>query len=172
MKSVQWIYNILDKTAETDKIIHEDLSDKEDGFLLIPDYTYNSETDEVEKLHVIALVARRDIRSLRDLNETHLKLLLKVQRESLGAICKKYKVSKNEIRAYVHYLPTYFHFHVHFSHVNKEERSLQCEKAHSFNEIIQNIQLVGSYYQKATLEYALRDTDPLFEVYKEAKIIA
>lgn len=36
----QWVYNILEKKAETDRIIHEN-PDPRDGFVLVPDFKWN-----------------------------------------------------------------------------------------------------------------------------------
>lgn len=42
----QWLYNVLDKKAEAEKIIYED-PDKETGFIVIPDIGYTEEGIEI-----------------------------------------------------------------------------------------------------------------------------
>ncbi|KAG8568150.1 hypothetical protein GDO81_013904 [Engystomops pustulosus] len=38
--SIQWVYNILEKKAEEDRIVHEN-PDQEVGFILLPDFKWN-----------------------------------------------------------------------------------------------------------------------------------
>lgn len=40
--SFQWVYNILDKKAEADRIVFEN-PDPSDGFVLIPDLKWNQQ---------------------------------------------------------------------------------------------------------------------------------
>lgn len=35
----------------------------------------------------------------------------------LAALKAQFKIPSSSLRVYVHYQPTYYHFHVHFSHV-------------------------------------------------------
>lgn len=43
--SLQWVYNILDKKAEADRIVFEN-PDPSDGFVLIPDLKWNQQQVE------------------------------------------------------------------------------------------------------------------------------
>lgn len=72
LTSIQWIYNILDKKAEVESIIFEDY-DPRLGFVMVPDYAFKG--DKEEELHIIALVTRRDLGSLRDVGVEHIELL-------------------------------------------------------------------------------------------------
>lgn len=76
--SVQWVYNILEKKAEADRIVHEN-PDPCDGFVLVPDFKWNQ--NQLDDLYLIALVRRRDLKSLRDLTAEHLPLLRNILRE-------------------------------------------------------------------------------------------
>jgi len=78
----------------------------------------------------------------------------------------KYGLNPDKVKAFVHYQPTYYHFHVHFCHVLMESPSIQFEKAHSFSEIIQNIKLKSSYYQEVSLEYLIDEDHPLYQKYQ------
>lgn len=95
---------------------------------------------KLESLYCLAIVNDRSIRSLRDLTGSHLKLLRNIRyrglfptldkhelalmlfvftssNESLEAISQKFGADVSSLRVYVHYQPTYYHFHVHFTHV-------------------------------------------------------
>ncbi|XP_036209251.1 CMP-N-acetylneuraminate-beta-galactosamide-alpha-2,3-sialyltransferase 4 isoform X8 [Myotis myotis] len=76
--SIQWVYNILDKKAEADRIVFEN-PDPADGFVLIPDLKWNQQ--QLDDLYLIAICHRRGIRSLRDLTAEHLPLLRNILRE-------------------------------------------------------------------------------------------
>uniref|UniRef100_A0A287DE54 m7GpppX diphosphatase n=1 Tax=Ictidomys tridecemlineatus TaxID=43179 RepID=A0A287DE54_ICTTR len=75
---IQWVYNILDKKAEADRIIYEN-PDPSDGFVLIPDLKWNQQ--QLDDLYLIAICHRRGIKSLRDLTQEHLPLLRNILRE-------------------------------------------------------------------------------------------
>lgn len=66
------MFNILEKKAESDRIIYED-SHPEHGFILLPDLKW--EQTEVKNLYVMAVSYKRGINALRDLNSSHLPLL-------------------------------------------------------------------------------------------------
>uniref|UniRef100_A0A4W2BN28 CMP-N-acetylneuraminate-beta-galactosamide-alpha-2,3-sialyltransferase 4 n=1 Tax=Bos indicus x Bos taurus TaxID=30522 RepID=A0A4W2BN28_BOBOX len=76
--SIQWVYNILDKKAEADRIVFEN-PDPSDGFVLIPDLKWNQQ--QLDDLYLIAICHRRGIKSLRDLTAEHLPLLRNILRE-------------------------------------------------------------------------------------------
>ena len=71
----------------------------------------------------------------------------------------------NKLKMYVHYQPTYYHFHVHFCHSDIESMSLQFTKAHNFAQIVQNIQFKSDYYQQASLEYIIDKSHKLYQAY-------
>ena len=69
----------------------------------------------------------------------------------------------------MHYLPTYFHFHVHFVHIDNENASSDIEKAHLLSTIIQNIKLNNQYYNLCDLEYVVDDEHILYKKYIESQ---
>jgi m7GpppX diphosphatase len=68
---LKWVYNILDHTAEAERIVFED-PDPKTGFTLVPDFKWKG---DVENLYLLAIVRNRDIKSLRDLKSEHIPLL-------------------------------------------------------------------------------------------------
>lgn len=75
---------------------------------------------QVDKLYCLAIVHARNVRSLRDLRAEHLPLLRNILAKGSKAIQDEYGVPPAHLRAFVHYLPSYFHLHVHFMHMSKE----------------------------------------------------
>ena len=45
---------------------------------------------------------------------------------------------------------------------------MKVERSHMLDAVIENIGMVGDYYQKVTLEFALRDGEPLYKHIKES----
>ncbi|XP_075459412.1 m7GpppX diphosphatase [Ascaphus truei] len=76
--SIQWVYNILEKKAEADRIVHEN-PDPSHGFILIPDFKWNQK--QVDDLYLIAICHQHGIKSLRDLTSDHLPLLRNILQE-------------------------------------------------------------------------------------------
>ncbi|ETV73577.1 hypothetical protein, variant 4 [Aphanomyces astaci] len=70
---IQWVYNILERTSETEKLLLED-RDAKTGFVLLPDTKWNAPY-HVEGLYCLAIVMDRSIRSVRDLRASHVPLL-------------------------------------------------------------------------------------------------
>lgn len=156
--NVQWVYNILEHRSETERILCED-ADTETGFVLVPDLKWDGES--LESLYLQALVHRRGLRSIRDLTAEHLPLLRNIQTKGTEAIGKKYGVPPSELRVYFHYQPSYYHLHVHFTSVQFDAPGTYVGKAHFLSSVIDNIEMVADYYQRATLTYYLPRNDPL-----------
>ncbi|MGH0142613.1 UNVERIFIED_CONTAM: hypothetical protein FKN15_033024 [Acipenser sinensis] len=76
--SVQWVYNILEKKAEADRIVFED-PDPQNGFVLLPDFKWDQK--QLDDLYLIAICHQREIKSLRDLTREHLPLLQNIQQQ-------------------------------------------------------------------------------------------
>ncbi|XP_062504459.1 m7GpppX diphosphatase-like isoform X2 [Corticium candelabrum] len=71
-EDMQWVYNILDHKAETERTVFDD-PDPETGFVLISDLKWDGKT--VDSLYLLGICYARGIRCLRDLSTQHLPLL-------------------------------------------------------------------------------------------------
>ncbi|XP_075029194.1 m7GpppX diphosphatase isoform X1 [Calonectris borealis] len=163
--SVQWVYNILEKKAEADRIIHEN-PDPRNGFVLVPDFKWNQ--NQLDDLYLIALVHRREIKSLRDLTAEHLPLLRNILQEGKEAIAKRFGVPGSQLRIYLHYQPSYYHLHVHFTALGYDAPGSSVERAHLLADVIDNLALDSMYYQKRALTFALRADELLLKKFQEA----
>ncbi|XP_043217681.1 m7GpppX diphosphatase-like isoform X2 [Amphibalanus amphitrite] len=160
-----WVYNILEHRSEQERIVCED-ADPETGFVLVPDLKWDGES--LESLYLQALVHRRGLRSIRDLTADHLPLLRNIRDRGCEAIEKKYGVPASELRVYFHYQPSYYHLHVHFTSVQFDAPGTHVGKAHFLSTVINNLELVPDYYQRATLTYYLPRSDPLADKLRRA----
>ncbi|XP_005103893.1 m7GpppX diphosphatase [Aplysia californica] len=162
--SIQWVYNILDKTKEADRIVTED-SDPETGFVLIPDLKWDRQ--KMESLYLVAIVHKRGLRSLRDLTAEHLPLLKNVLQKGQAAIKEQFGVGSDKLRIYFHYQPSYYHLHIHFSHIRFDAPGTDVMRAHLLSDVIDNLSINPDFYKKKTLSYVVRDSDQLYEAYED-----
>ncbi|CAB3992359.1 m7 diphosphatase [Paramuricea clavata] len=167
---LQWVYNILEKKAEADRIVCED-PHPEHGFILLPDLKW--EQTQLNNLYVMAVSYKHGIKTLRDLNATHLPLLKNILKQGTEAILKTYNVHPSQLRVFVHYQPSYYHFHVHFTHVEYDAPGSVVGRAHLLQDIIDNIENFDSnYYAKKTLQFNISEKNKLFSRLKTAGIVS
>uniref|UniRef100_UPI00398ED98E m7GpppX diphosphatase isoform X2 n=1 Tax=Pristiophorus japonicus TaxID=55135 RepID=UPI00398ED98E len=126
--NLQWVYNILEKKAEVERIIYEN-PDPQNGFILIPDLKWNQQQ---------------------------------------VAISKRYDIAGSQLRIYLHYQPSYYHLHVHFTALSYDAPGSMVEHAHLLSSVIENLQTDPEYYQQRTLTFALKADDHLLQRFKEA----
>ncbi|KAL3145883.1 hypothetical protein ABBQ38_015253 [Trebouxia sp. C0009 RCD-2024] len=159
---ITWVYNILEKKAETERLLFED-PNPETGFMLHPDLKWDQ--TQTEGLYCIALCHRRDLKCLRDLTADSLPLLRNVKHKTCQVIQDKYGIQSGQIRAYIHYHPSYYHLHVHFMHLSVDAGAgMAAGKAHLLDDVIDNIEVFGSdYYKRRTLHFTVGESDPLYK---------
>ncbi|KIW21109.1 hypothetical protein PV08_01688 [Exophiala spinifera] len=132
---LDWVFNILEgRTEQEDVIARCDWDDDDDdpqsgGFLMLPDLNWDRKS--AQGMHLLALVRRRDLWSLRDLKKKHVPWLRRVRDQVVEAATTRVEfsggevVAPDEVKCYVHYQPTYYHFHVHVVHVMLEAGTTQ-----------------------------------------------
>ena len=145
---------------QTDRIVYEENLDNDQGFILVKDMKWKCDKDElsdIEKseIYINAFVMNRTLHSLRDLTAEHLPLLQAIYHRGRKAVAEKYSISPQELRVFIHYQPSFYHLHVHFTHVKAEQGGFQAERAHMLSTVIENINLMPNYYQRVALEFSL-----------------
>jgi m7GpppX diphosphatase len=141
-RSLGWIYNIIDGKSESENVIYNN-----DEFLIIPDYSWNNK-NQVEQMHVLAIVKDKMLMSIRDLQQTNIALLKNIKDMGLGVIQSTYKVDENKIKIFIHYVPSAYLLHVHFVHIDVNYYGTSIDKCHNLDNVIQNIMLDDKYYQR------------------------
>eukprot|EP00798_Chlamydomonas_sp_ICE-L_P020775 gene20775-27599_t len=166
---MQWVYNVLEKKKEVDRLLFED-EDPSVGFMLHPDLKWDQQ--QMDQLYCLAICHRKDIPCLRELTADHLPLLENIRDKGSKAIRDKFGVAARDLRIWVHYLPSYYHFHVHLAHVKWIGVGVTAGKAHLLDDVIDNIRTFGSdYYQRRTLTYVLGEEEPLWDVMLKAGVV-
>ncbi|KOC69177.1 m7GpppX diphosphatase [Habropoda laboriosa] len=165
--STEWIYNILEHKAEQDNIVYED-KDENTGFVMVHDLKWDGQPNT---LKLIALPFQK-IKSIRELNGSHLSLLRNIRDAGIAAIAEKFNVPTSQLRIYLHYQPSYYYLHVHFAYLMFDAPGIYVEKAHLLSTVIRNIELMPDYYTKAVLSYVVIKGDPLYTKFLAEGIIS
>lgn len=99
---LNWVFNILEGRTEQEDVILRDAGEgPDDGFLMLPDLNWDRKT--MSSLHLLALVQRRDIWSLRDLKKKHIPWLRYLRKRLLEGTVKMYpELEEDQLKLYVH----------------------------------------------------------------------
>jgi len=163
----QWVENILTGLSEQSKILYSSPS-----FVILPDMKWDLKT--VSSLYLVSIVQDRTIRSMRDLRKCHIGLLKDIRREAARIVSEKWGLGNGSLRIYVHYQPSYYHFHVHIVNANYQAGMLGMTvgQAHLLDDIISLLELDPDdgpgIYERMTLTYGLGDQHGLFECMKDS----
>ncbi len=144
----QWVYNILDGASEQSDIIYRD-----DKCICIPSYTWTGKTDsdDLDKLHVLCFPLDKSIRCIRSLDSSHIPLLTHMKAKSVEIIKTKYNLDITDLKMFFHYDPSTYHLHIHFVNVQHTEMNSSVEYSHELDSVIFNLELDSDYYKKINL---------------------
>ena len=117
-------------------------------------------------MSLLAIVHKKSLNSLRDLDASNLPLLEGILEKSLAKIEEKYNIKRNKVRAFMHYQPTFYHLHVHFNHLGNILPGIP-ERNFSLSQVIENLKIDSDYYKKVTIDYVLKKNEKLYELFKD-----
>ncbi|KAL0478862.1 m7GpppX diphosphatase [Acrasis kona] len=122
------------------------------------------EEGDFRRLHVLTFVTTKhqNILSVRDLNESHLPLLISMYNQTTVVLMNLFHIHPKELRCFVHYVPSVFRFHLHFCCTEMIGPNMMIGRAIQFHDIINNISVKPDYYQIVNMTYSLRSDDELF----------
>lgn len=163
---LQWVDNIIGHKSETERIVFEN-PDPENGFILLPDLKWDGKT--LSNLYLVAIVHKKGIKSIRDLTTDHIPLLQNILLQGTEAIVNKYHIDPDRLRIYLHYQPSYYHLHVHFTSVSYEAPNAHVERAHLLDTVISNLMMVPDYYQRATISFPISSSDALYNEFHKKR---
>lgn len=84
------------------------------------------------------------------------------------AVLQHYSLPGSKLRVYLHYQPSYYHLHVHFTKLGYEAPGCGVERAHLLSDVIQNLQSDPQFYKSRTLSFPQRADDGLLGRFQEA----
>ncbi|MCJ1250873.1 hypothetical protein MMC30_008101 [Trapelia coarctata] len=142
---LNWVYNIIEGRTEQEDIIlrqSTDLGNDREGFLLLPDMNWDRKT--MGSLRILGLVERRDLWSLRDLRRRDVGWLRRMMEKIEESVEKIYGVERDMLKLYVHYQPTYYHFHIHITTTSHDPSATQATlKAFSLPNLIAQLETLA-----------------------------
>ncbi|KAK3390317.1 HIT-like domain-containing protein [Podospora didyma] len=174
---LNWAFNIIEGRKEVEDVIYRTPfgQDPEEGFLLLPDLNWDRKT--VDALHLLGLVERRDLWSLRDLRKKHVPWLRHMKAKFLEATTTVYpQLEADQLKLYLHYQPTYYHLHIHIVHVALEAGATQATgKAVGLDSIIGQLEVMHgdgeAGMDAVTLCYTLGEASDLWvDVFEPLKM--
>ncbi|TCD68153.1 hypothetical protein EIP91_011431 [Steccherinum ochraceum] len=162
---IQWVYDILSGKSEADKVLFRN-PDPDQGFVILPDMKWDLTT--LGSLYLVAIVLTKEIKSLRDLRKRHLSMLKSIRSEATRIVAEKWGLRDGSLRCYIHYQPSYYHFHVHIVHVNYVgSMGSTVGQAHLLDDIISLLELDPedgpSILERMTFTYALGEQHGLYK---------
>ncbi|VVT47113.1 uncharacterized protein SAPINGB_P001549 [Magnusiomyces paraingens] len=158
---IKWVHQILFKGTEAERVltrVDEDPSGRNGTFVLLPDLKWDRKT--LETLYLIA-ISIKDIASIRDLTEAHIPMLESIRDKIYATVYEKYGLEPSQLKIYVHYQPSYYHFHIHVTHVQLQQNDFG--RSIFLDSVIEQLRHLGPEgFSKATLTYLLSDTHDLW----------
>lgn len=158
---IRWVENILAGISEQGQVVV-----RHPNFVILPDSKWDQRS--LTSLYLLVLIQKGNtshVHSLRDLTDEHLPLLEAIRDSVHNEVAPRYGLDAGQLRVYVHYMPTYYYFHIHIVHVDLETPGCAIGTAHLLDDIIDNIKNVdGHYYQRRTLYYLLGCEHELFKL--------
>lgn len=162
--SKQWIVNIIEGTQEKEAVVL-----RNDDFVLLPDtervnrYSPPASTRPHRRiLNWLAIAQDRGLRTLRDLTGDHVPMLKEILHASTGAIERDTGIRPDQVMIYVHYPPSVYQLHIHFSYPYGQFGHRDAYRIHSLTAIINNLEIDPLYYAKATMHMAVLKQSPHF----------
>ncbi|CAE6516904.1 unnamed protein product [Rhizoctonia solani] len=103
--------------------------------------------------YIQAIVHTHGIRSLRDIRKHHLPMLRSIRKRGIKVVRDTYGLSAGQLRLFVHYQPSYYHFHVHIVTLELSgQANANVGMAHLLDDVIPILELEpdGSSHEQGT----------------------
>jgi m7GpppX diphosphatase len=97
--ALNWVFNIIEGRTEQEDVLYRETGDS--GFLLLPDLNWDRKT--VGSLHLLGIVERRDIWSVRDLKKGNVEWLKHMKEKMVEAtVGLGSGIERDQVKLYVH----------------------------------------------------------------------
>jgi m7GpppX diphosphatase len=97
--ALNWVFNIIEGRTEQEDVLYRETGDS--GFLLLPDLNWDRKT--VGSLHLLGIVERRDIWSVRDLKKGNVAWLKHMKEKMVEAtVGLGSGIERDQVKLYVH----------------------------------------------------------------------
>ncbi|GAV99744.1 scavenger mrna decapping enzyme [Lentinula edodes] len=161
----RWVTEILAGRSEQDKVLYSS-----SDYIILPDMKWDLHT--TDSLYLIAIARDPTLRSLRDLRgDVHLSLLTSIRQEAYRIVGDKWGIGRGGIRMWIHYQPSYYHFHVHIVNANHAlpGMGMAVGQAHLLEDVIALLKINSDVFKVMDLTYGLGEQHGLYEPMKTAQ---
>lgn len=151
LNDTKWVIDLIDKKITSEKVYYREET-KNIKFLIAksPDYDENN----ILTLKLLVIPYNKEIRCIRDIRIEHLEML-KIIKKRVKELCKtEFHCDYNQLRFYIHYFPSFWHFHIHISIYNVEE-GYTIDRAHLLDDIIEGLEKDPLYCINTSFTYKL-----------------
>jgi m7GpppX diphosphatase len=155
-----WVDNILDGTAEADRVL---LSTRD--CVLVADLKWDPKAGG-EGLYAVALLRDPALRSLRDIDAATAPRLAAAVADCRAALADACGVAPADVRAFVHYPPSYYRFHVHFA-AHGAPADDACGRARAVDDVLGAVAVCPSFWRDVDLTITLLDGSDLARAFGE-----
>lgn len=158
----KWIQQILDGQKEQDDLLLSDIN-RITGFILLPDMKWDRTTETT--MYLLAIARNPSVKCIRDLNSTHIPLLENIRHKTSELVKQNYGLDSSQLRFFIHYHPSYYHFHVHVVHLKMEvTRGMICGQAYLLDDVIESLRMDSDFFNKRNLFYELSKNHELYSI--------
>ncbi|SJL03458.1 uncharacterized protein ARMOST_06814 [Armillaria ostoyae] len=164
----RWVTKILSGEAEQKAVL---FSSPE--FILLPDMKWDRHT--IGSLYLVAIARDPTLRSLRDLRLEHVSLLKSIRKEAYRVVQEKWGLPTGSLRMWIHYQPSYYHFHIHIANASYEGPGfgMVVGQAHLLEDVISLLETAATsgidIFERMTLTYGLGEQHGLYQAMIEAQ---
>ena len=103
----------------------------------------------------IVILKDKSLKSIRDLNKSHIPILQDIIENVTETIWKLFSIkpatAAYQIRLFLHHQPTFYHLHFFVNGIDQGDGF--TFNAHLINQIIENLENCGDYYETATIPF-------------------
>ncbi|KAH0826910.1 HIT-like domain-containing protein [Lanmaoa asiatica] len=164
----QWVRDVLDGKSETDSVLC-----RTPRFLIFPDMKWDP-SGPISSLYLLAIVFDASIRSLRDLRggtDGHVGMLEDIRDRACSVAKEQWGLPRGALRMYIHYQPSYYHFHVHIVHASQDGMmGMAVGQAHLLEDIISMLKYSPNILSELTLTYGLGSQHGLYDAMVTAQV--
>lgn len=144
--NTKWIFDILNKKTETDKILLNDTN-----FMIIKDKIW---ADNNKKNFYVLAIPRLDIKTIRDLRSKHIDILLQM-RDSCIKIASENNINDNELYFFFHYHPSFYHLHLHCCIINHPSLTSKYFRCKMLDTVLVNLKHKSNYYRDCNIKFEI-----------------
>ncbi len=150
---VDWIEAIEAGEKEQDNVLYQD-----QHVLAVYDYKYNWKVDPTGKLYVLLIFKDKNLLTIRDLREEHVKMLEQTRDKIYKKLKELHDVDQNTLNLFFHYPPSFQRLHLHLIKIENNSQDTKTDRAHLLNRVINNLKIDGDYYKKSSITIKYKGT--------------